>query len=122
MFKVGYGFKFSAAHHLPNYEGVCQFQHGHSFHVVVEVAANTLINDMVVDFKLLADIVNDKIIGIVDHKDLNEVLTFTPTAENLAQWIHSVMHYNLVFYYGVEVHITKVTVYEEDNTYAIYEE
>ena len=38
---------------------------------------------MVIDFKH----VKDRIHGYLDHGDLNELLPFNPTAENIAEWI-----------------------------------
>lgn len=38
---------------------------------------------MVVDFTFIKKTINDKL----DHKNLNDVLDFNPTAENLAKWI-----------------------------------
>ena len=38
---------------------------------------------MVVDFTHIKKQISDKL----DHNDLNKVLTFNPTAENIAKWI-----------------------------------
>jgi len=80
-------FTFEAAHHLPNYEGICANIHGH--HYVLEVTIDGPVDypkGMVMDFGELKDIVNEYVIDELDHTDLNTVLD-NPTAECLVQWI-----------------------------------
>ena len=40
-------------------------------------------NGMVVDFSLIKRMIMDR----VDHRMLNDVLDFNPTAENIARWV-----------------------------------
>jgi 6-pyruvoyltetrahydropterin/6-carboxytetrahydropterin synthase len=80
-------FSFDSAHYLPNYVGKCKQLHGHTYHLEViidgEVNPDT---GMVLDFAKIKLIVKTKVIDILDHKLLNDVIEI-PTAENIAFWI-----------------------------------
>jgi len=81
--------------------------HGHNWIVYVHCKSRTLnVDGMVTDFTLI----KKKISGALDHKNLNEVLPFNPTAENIAKWICD----------NVE-HCYKVEIWESENNKAIYE-
>ena len=41
---------------------------------------------MVIDFRDIKKIVNEKVMSKLDHKDLNKILD-NPTSENIAQWV-----------------------------------
>lgn len=85
MYIVRKKFEFSAAHRLQlNYMSACTNLHGHNWHVTVECRSEELDEmGMVVDFTHI----KRKVIDVVDHKVLNELFDFNPTAENLAKWI-----------------------------------
>lgn len=79
---------FAGAHNLNDYVGKCSFKHGHEW--VYEIKIKKRINPktgMAIDFKTLKAKVKEFVDDVLDHSDLNEVLPFNPTAENIAVWI-----------------------------------
>lgn len=82
-------FTFEAAHKIPHHTGKCKNIHGHSYVLEVSVSGEVQTSGneegMVMDFKTLSEVVDREIINQWDHHYLNDIVSFTPTAELLAQ-------------------------------------
>lgn len=93
---------FSAAHRLHNPKRDAEWNrrtydkcdnprgHGHNYFITVSVRGRIdPETGMVIDLKKLKDIVRDRVVDRVDHRNLNEDVDFlkdvVPTAENLAR-------------------------------------
>ena len=119
MYKVRKTFEIAGAHSLSlTYPSKCENLHGHNWIITIELCADHLdANGMVYDFKHLKDFIIAPIVEFLDHKNLNDILPFNPTAENMAYFIHSQVNEKLS---GV-IRCNKVEVQESPNNVAIYE-
>lgn len=108
MYRISKRFEISGAHKLAlSYESKCQNLHGHNWIITIHCQSKTLNADgMVIDFKTAKETISRQL----DHKYINDVVDFNPTAENLAKWICDQIP-----------NCYKVTVQESENNIAEYE-
>ena len=109
MYYVRKSIEVSAAHNLKlDYESKCENLHGHNWNINIYLKSEELDkNGMVMDFTIIKKRIMDK----MDHKYLNEIFDFNPTAENIAHWIQEEL--------GEKCY--RVEVEESKDNFAIYE-
>ena len=114
MYYVSKRMEIAGSHHLKlPYVSKCENLHGHNWIITVFCKSKKL-NDwgMIIDFNH----VKNQIQEFLDHNNLNELFSFNPTAENIAEWVcEEVTHMCEVGY------CYKVTVQESEGNIATYE-
>lgn len=108
MYTVIKRLEISAAHQLSlSYLSKCSNLHGHNWIITIHCRSKELDeNGMVIDFSVIKKLIKEEL----DHRNLNEVLPFNPTAENIARWVC-----------GRVPNCFKVEVQESENNTAVYE-
>lgn len=107
MYTVTKRIEISGSHQLNlPYESKCKNLHGHNWVIDVTLKSEELDdNGMVLDFVKIKEIVNR-----LDHAHINDIVSFNPTAENMAKWLCDKIP-----------HCVKVSVQETEGNVAIYE-
>lgn len=116
MYKISKQFAFSASHILAGLSDnhPCSRLHGHNYVLTVYLKSENLDNvGFVRDYRGL-DFVKKYIDENLDHRHLNDITGFNPTAENLAKYLFDVFKPQINELYAVEIS-------ETSKTSAIYE-
>lgn len=103
-------FTFAGAHRLPGYDGKCERLHGHTWRLRVTVAAAVGANGIAFDFKELGRAVEEEVLSVLDHADLNTVMP-QPSAECIAQWVWKRL---------VKLPLAEVRVWESEHSFVTY--
>ena len=137
MLQITKIFRFEMAHAIDGYAGKCKNVHGHSYALHVTVGSNSNEDDylsapgFVIDFKQLKNIVNERVVDILDHKlvlstaylKLHESLKgqenlviweYEPSAENMLIYIKK----NLQSVFPKEIKLVKLRLFETADSYA----
>lgn len=122
MFQISKDFTFSASHQLSGLPDghQCGRLHGHNYTVRLELVSldrDLLPVGFVMDYGELKPF-GRYLDNRLDHRHLNEVFDFNPTAELMARALYRVAVSELVLPQGVDV--TAVSVSETAKTWATY--
>ncbi len=116
MFEIKKQMSFSAAHHLLNYDGECENQHGHNWLVEAYVSGNELDkSNILVDYKVLKKEMKS-VLDYLDHSDINELPEFkeiSPSSEIIAKFIYDRLKEKFP-------DLSKVSVWETSTSCASY--
>jgi 6-pyruvoyltetrahydropterin/6-carboxytetrahydropterin synthase len=97
----------------PNYHG-----HNYDLHFKVSGAIDAQ-TGYVIDLKVLGDLLQNEVVELFDHRNLNldvkEFEDLNPTAENIAKVIYEIMRKKIDIALGIQV-----TLYETPRNYVIY--
>lgn len=86
-------FRFEMAHALAGYEGPCRHIHGHSYELMVTILGKpeqdpmSPVRGMVMDFKKLKAIVEEQIIGQMDHALVLDKETAPEQLDQLGEFV-----------------------------------
>lgn len=118
MFELKAQMYFAAAHHLLNYNGECENQHGHNWLVEAYVKGTKLDkSNILIDYKVLKKELK-AVLDLLDHKDINELPYFTgesPSSEMISKFIYTELKKKIDI-------ISKVSVWETPTSCASYYE
>lgn len=107
---------FAAAHHLLNYDGACENQHGHNWMVEAFVQGDSLDkSNILIDYKVLKRELN-AVLEYLDHQDLNELPEFkneSPSSEMIASFIYWKLKERIV-------QLSKISVWETQTSCCSY--
>lgn len=119
MYRVKKRMEISAMHHLDlNYDSPCTRNHGHNWLITVTISGQELNeNGMIFDFKHIKNLVEVN----MDHRNLNDVFDFNPTAENIAKWIAEQVDQILIASKFCNTWCSSVEVQESEGNIAIWE-
>lgn len=105
-YEITKSFRFEAAHSLPHLHEThqCHRPHGHSYEIIVGVTG-PVVNEWVQDYAEISGAVKP-VVDSLDHRDLNELLPYPSTAENLARWLWEKLMPSLPMLSRIEVRET----------------
>ena len=110
---VGREFVFHAAHRLTDYTGKCENLHGHSYRLKVCVRGPVKDDGLVMDFVDIDRVVREKVVDILDHSYVNDIVGSSASLEKLAEWTWDTLKGSLP--------LERLEMHETDTNFLIYE-
>ncbi len=92
--------------------------HGHTYRLRVTVKGERDEEGMVIDFAMLKDVVQKRVLDVLDHSYLNDILT-QPSTENVAEWIWGQLEDVLK---TPTYHLYEIALWETPTSFVIYRE
>jgi 6-pyruvoyltetrahydropterin/6-carboxytetrahydropterin synthase len=106
-------FQFEAAHQLPDHPGRCRNLHGHRYELHVRCRAPVdAATGLAIDFGDIKRIVKERVLSVLDHANLNEILP-VPSAEHIAAWVWERLQ-------GSGLPLAEILLYETRSCYVLY--
>lgn len=132
-------------HRIPNHKSKCRNLHGHRYRAEITISGEiqnkkeTSNEGMVLDFGDIKKMLNEEIIEKHDHSfmisendnilyDFSEknndlkfsVVSFIPTAENIAKWLGEILERRLTKLYGGNFELYSLQLWETPTSSATY--
>lgn len=109
-FEISKMFSFESAHSLPFLpEGhKCKNVHGHSYRFEVVCRGKLDERGFVIDYAEISKAV-ESIVKFLDHKNLNDILPFKTTAENICKYIFDEVYKKISVLYQIRFYETAKT-------------
>ena len=118
-FKIYWEGRIKSAHKLElPYKSKCQNLHGHEWKIQIWITGEPNRYGILFDFSHLKELISK-----YDHEYLNDILSFNPTAENLAKNFAELIKLmaNLPENHPGNIEKIKVRVWEDKSSYAEFE-
>ena len=120
MYELKVVTKFAAAHRLTMVGAKCENMHGHNWKIEVHVTGEKIDDaGVLIDFGIVKKHVRE-IMGMLDHKYLNELDYFKqsqPSSENIAYFVATDLQKRID---SQAVRVSRVTAWESDDAGATY--
>jgi 6-pyruvoyltetrahydropterin/6-carboxytetrahydropterin synthase len=120
MYELKVVTKFAAAHRLTMVGAKCENMHGHNWKIEVYVTGEKTDDaGVLIDFGIVKTHVRE-IMGMLDHKYLNELDYFKesqPSSENIAYFVATDLQKRID---SQAVRVSRVTAWESDDAAATY--
>lgn len=116
-------FTFDSSHKLMQYLGKCANLHGHTYKLQVTVVGTVNEIGLVLDFKVLKKIVEDKVVNSLDHEYINNVVEYNPTCENMVIDIFNTLKGEIEELNKKSpnfMSLSQVKLYETPTSFAVY--
>ena len=108
-------YRFEAAHQIRQGEAL-EPLHGHSYRLRITVAGTPGPDELVVDFREVDEIVQERVLRYLDYGLINDIMP-QPTAENLALWVWDRLVEHLK---GENFRLFEVRVFETPERFVYY--